>query len=176
MLDKVKGFFQLITPHELFMFATVFTLFVIVGVFFHYNTVQLRVQKESNCLRESKLTQRNGIYNITAKVQGRPAFDVVYDTMDNSTKIECACADGTAESVFTNIPYYDLKKSTPDNERVKYQEKLTCNCETSISAGASDNNVSYYGEPGITRYMYDQKNTGFFDTLLYGSQYEYVNK
>lgn len=164
------------TIHEIFMFATVFTLFVILGVFFHYNTVQLRVQKESNCLRESKLTQKNGVYHVTGKVLNRPAFEVVYDTIDKSTKIQCACADGEAQSVFSNIPYYDLKSSTPDNQRVKTQEKLSCNCETDITAGAADDNMSYYGEPGITRFMYNTTNTGFFDTLLYGPNYEYVNQ
>lgn len=169
----MNGFFQSITAHEVFMFLTVFILFLILGIFFYYNKIQLLVQEQSNCVRESKLTQQNGSYNITAKVMNRPAFEVVYDTVDKSTNVQCACADGTAESVFTNIPYYDMKSTTPDRERVQFKDKLLCNCETSISANASDKNVSYYGEPGITRFMYDQKNTGFFDNILYGPDYEY---
>lgn len=157
------------------MFIAVFILFVLLGMFFHYNTVQLRVQQESKCLQETQLAKSSGVYTAVAKVVNRPAFQVSYDTIDKSSKVECACADGEVENTFTNIPYYDLRSTTPDKERVQYKDKLVCSCESEISAAATDNNVSYYGEPGVTRFMYDQKNTGFFDTLLYGPDYEYVN-
>lgn len=170
------SFFQTVSTHEVLMFIAVFTLFVLLGMFFHYNTVQLRVQKESKCLQESQLAKTSGVYTAVAKVLNRPAFQVSYDTLDKSSKIECACADGEAESVFTNIPYYDLRSTTADKDRVQYKDKLICNCESNLTPSLDDDPISYYGEPGVTRFMYDQKNTGFFDTLLYGPDYEYVNK
>lgn len=171
----ISDFFKTVSLHEIIMFMAVFSLFVLLGFFYHFNIVQLRVQEESNCLKESKLTEQNGVYNVIGKVSNRPAFQVSYDMFDKSTKIECACAEGEVQNNFTNIPYYDLKSTTPDNKRVKKQEKLECNCETNISADATDNNVSYYGDTGITNFMYDQNNKIFFDNILHGANYEYVS-
>lgn len=172
----MREFFSTITVHEILIFLAVFVLLVIIGVFFYFNRIQLLLQEKSTCIRESKLTTENGVYTITGKVSNRPAFEILYDTVDKSSKIQCACADGTAESIFKNIPYYDLKTTTPDRERVKFQDSLMCNCETGLSANSSDDIVSYYGEPGITRFMYDQKNTSFFDTIMYGPDYEYIKQ
>lgn len=119
------------------------------------------------------MSEDKGTYSVTAKVQNRPAFDVIYNFGNKSTQMECSCPVGDVESVFTKIPYYDMRPNTPYKDRVKYRDQLTCNCETGISAAADDPRVTYYGEAGIRKFMDDRTNTGFFDNILYGSNYEY---
>ena len=163
-----------ITASEIALFISVFVLFIILVLFYKSSRIQAKIMKESRCYKELQMSQKeNGTYSVTAKVQNRPAFDVTYNFGNKSTKMECACPVGDVESVFTNIPYYDMRPNTPYKDRVKYRDQLSCKCESGISAAANDNNVTYYGEPGIRKFMDDTNNTGFFDNILYGSNYEY---
>lgn len=176
-VEQVVGFLERnnITTHEIVLFVVLCLLFLLVGLFFNYSIIQKRVQKESMCFKERELADATGMYTANARVMNRPAFDITYDALDKSSKITCACADGDVQTTFKAIPYYDLNRSTPSNKRLRYMEKLVCNCESDISAAASDQNVSYVGEQGIVKFMYDQKNTGFFDTIIYGANQEYVS-
>lgn len=168
-----KDFIGTVTVHEVLLFIAVVVLFVILGMFYHFNIVQLRVQSESRCLKETTLSEKSGVYNVVAKVYNRPAFEVSYDALAKTTKVACACQSGDVESTFTNIPFYDLSSTTSESNRVKIKDRLVCNCETNVSAAADDTKVSYYGEPGIAKFMKNRTETGFFDTMLYGSNYEY---
>lgn len=170
-----REFIRTINFHELFMFIAVFALFIILGIFYHYNIIQLHVQRESICMKETARSKSTGVYNVEAKVNNSPAFDIAYDTMEKSFNINCACPEGDVVNTFTNIPYYDLNSSTPAGQRLKFKDKQLCNCETNISANANDTNVTYTGEPGLVGFMYDQTNTGFFNDILYGTNAEYLN-
>lgn len=175
--DTVSNFFGSVTTHEVLLFVAIMVLFVILGLFYHFSIVQLRVQGESRCLREANLSGKSGVYNVIAKVYNRPAFEVSYDALAKTTKIGCACQTGDVESTFTNIPYYDLSSTTAEADRVKTKDKLVCSCETNISADTKNDSskVSYYGEPGIAKFMKNSTETGFFDTIMYGANYEYVS-
>ena len=162
-----------ITVQEVVLFIGVFVLLVILILFYKSTRIQAKIMKESRCYKEAQMPQQMGTYTVTAKVQNRPAFDVTYDFGKKTSSIECSCPAGDVESVFTNIPYYDMRPSVPYKDRVKYRDKLLCSCESGISADAKDPIVAYDGEPGIRKFMDDRNNTGFFDNILYGSSYEY---
>jgi preprotein translocase subunit YajC len=169
----LQNLFSEITALEVALFTAFFILLVILIFFFQSSRIQSKIMKESSCYKESQLSTERGIFNTTAKIKNRPAFGVSYNFDDKTSKITCACPAGDVQNEFTNIPYYDLRENTPYKKRKKTQDTLTCSCESNISAAASDPKVSYYGEPGINKFMYNNNNTGFFDNIIYGSNYEF---
>ena len=162
-----------ITALEVALFTAFFILLVILVFFFQSSRIQSKIMKESSCYKESQMSMDRGIFNVTAKVKNRPAFGVTYNFDDKTSKISCACRPGDVQNEFENIPYYDLRENTSYDKRTKTQDKLTCGCESNISVTANDPKVSYYGEPGIIKFMYNKNNTGFFDNVIYGSNYEF---
>jgi hypothetical protein len=172
-MPPLQNLWYEITASEIALFTAFFILLVILIFFFKSSRIQTKIMKESSCYKETQLSTDRGIFNVTAKIKNRPAFDVTYNFDDKISKISCACRPGDVQNEFTNIPYYDLRENTPYKRRTKTQDKLTCNCETNISAAATDPKVSYYGEPGLAKFMYNKNNTGFFDNVIYGSNYEF---
>jgi hypothetical protein len=157
-----------ITFREVALFVVTGVLLFVLYKFFTASRAYAKMKKTSRCYKETQLSKEHQIYSVTARVKGRPAFDVTYNTEDNSTNISCACPQGDVESVFQNIPYYDLRPVTGYDNRVQVRDALTCNCESGISADATDPKVTYTGEPGVKIFMHDTSKRDFFDRLVYG--------
>lgn len=157
-----------ITVQEVVLFIASAVLIYILLRFYMSGRAYSDMRKTSRCYNETQLSKEHNIYNVRASVLGRPAFDVTYNTEDNSTSINCACPEGRIDSTFTNIPYYDMRPNTPYDNRVQMRDKLTCQCETGISADAKDLKVNYTGEPGIKIFMHNPQKRDFFDNIVYG--------
>lgn len=156
---------------EVALFVAMFILFIILYNFYKSSRAQARVWKDSRCYRETQMSKEHNIYAISAKVRDRPAFDVAYNTNKNTTEITCACPIGNVQSVMRNIPYYDLRPNTPYKDRVRYRDRLTCDCETDVSVKdvMNSSKMTYQGDPGVRMFMEDPNSKrDFMDRLVYG--------
>ena len=167
------GYFQSlwseVTAIEMLLFLAMAILLMILVIFYRSSRAYSKMRNTSRCYNEGQVSSPRDIYTINATVQGRPAFDVTYNTMNSSTDFSCACPKGNIQNNFTNIPYYDLSSSTAYDNRVKVKDRLTCQCESDISAAANDPNVRYKGQSQIAIFMHNPEKRDFFDNMVYGA-------
>ena len=157
--------------HEFGMFVAVITTLFIIASLFHYNSVQVRVKKESRCLREKNSIKSNGIYVATAaNKHNDPLYKVGYNMAAKSYSVECACKEGNVANTFPNINVYNLSTQT-----VQQIDQKLCSCEKQYLAPTDS--VYFSGYPGVVRFMnsaaskngakaLQTSDVSFFDTAL----------
>lgn len=159
--------------YEFLMYVLIILLLLMVILFFKYSRILRKVSTKTACYRDYAASLEPAVYQVSAKYMNVPVFDITYDTRKRKQEINCTCPPGDKKGTFKSIPYYDMAKSTPKELRVRYANDLVCECEKTLDATANDTRMIFTGEPGIVGFMYDQKNTGFFDNIFLGSNPEY---
>lgn len=150
------------TISEIILNILFILLILIITAIIYWDTINSKVSKNSRCKRQLDLYENNnGNYVIKATDKtNQPLYNIIYDTKQKNTAIECACNAGTNINNFTNISVKNIR----NNKDVKYDK--TCSCDKYYNIGIENDNINYIGEPGIVRYM----KTGysdFFDILSY---------
>jgi len=158
---------------EIVFFILIAVLVVLVVIFYLHSRIQKRIINSSACYTEMRTSQQPAIYQVTARYMKTPIFNVIYDTKEKTQKMKCVCPSGDKKTTIKRIPYYDMNVTADGQQRVKYVDKLMCDCEQTMDVSADDPKFSYYGEKGISNFMYDQENTGFFDNIFIGYNSEY---
>ena len=158
---------------EFAFYALIAGLLVIMVLFYRHSKIQNDILSNSACYIDRVTSKEPAIYQVTGKYMKTPVFNVTYDTEKKTQKMSCACPSGDKKSTFTKIPYYDMNTTADGQYRIKYAERLSCECEQTMNVSADDPKMTYMGEKGIANFMYDQKNTGFFDNIFIGSNAEY---
>lgn len=167
-INWIKGYIW-----EGIFFILIATVVVLVIMFYYHSRINKHIINSSACYTEMRTSQEPAIYQVTARYMKTPIFNVTYDTQEKTQKMRCACPSGDKKTTVHKIPYYDMNVTADGQQRVKYVDKLMCDCEQTMDIAADDPKISYYGEKGISNFMYDQQNTGFFDNIFIGYNSEY---
>lgn len=145
------------------------TLFIIIVIviftILYWDNINTKVNKVSRCKRQMEIynNKDKGEYIIHATDKSKEKlFDIIYDTKQFNTNVECKCEPGKYINNFNNIPVKDMKK----NKDVKINK--VCSCDKYYNTGMINENVIYDGEPGIIRYM-TTDNGDFFDQLVFSA-------
>ena len=174
MLNNIDGikiqFFKIfdilkekISFSELLLNTLFIILLFIITSIIYWDTINSKVAQNSRCKKQLELSSSNkNTYNILATDKNnKPLFNISYDTSQNNTNVECACNVGTFMNNFTKIPVRNLKNNT--NSLID----KSCTCDKYYDIGYNNEKVIYQGDPGIIRYMNNNNNTDFFDSITY---------
>ena len=143
--------YQVLAPvsmSEIVLFVLVLASIYIISALWFYNTVQLKIQNESQCYLAKQSVSNTGAYVATAKNEnGNSLYTVTYNMPAKSFSVDCACSPGTVTNTFPNIDVYNLQ--TQQTMRIPNQ---ICPCDKQYYVPGYDK-IYYSGYPGITRFM-----------------------
>lgn len=148
---------------EFFLNTLFIILFFVITIIVYWDTINSQVAKTSRCKRQLDMASKvSGIYTVKASDKNnKPLYNISYDLVQYNTNVECACDAGTLMNSFDNIPVRNMRNNTDTFISKK------CNCDKYYEVGYNNEKVNFDGDPGIVRYIINQKNTDFFDNLTY---------
>jgi hypothetical protein len=177
-LDTIWKVLEPVNMSEIVLFVLVLTAIYIISALWFYNTVQLRINNESQCYLAKQSVSNTGSYIATATNEnGNKLYKVVYNMPAKSFKVECACTPGNVTNTYPNIDVYNLQ--TQQTMRIANQ---ICPCDKQYYVPGYDK-IYYSGYPGITRFMntastiqndedvQTQADTSFFQAALNPTKY-----
>lgn len=139
-------------------------IIIIISTILYWDNINTKVSALSRCKRQMEVYNNSNnqyVVHATDKEYNK-LFDVIYDTNQYNTNVECKCEPGKYINNFENILVKDMKK----NKDVKVNK--SCSCDKYYNIGMDSENIIYEGDPGIIRYM-TTKNSDFFDDLVFAA-------
>lgn len=163
------------TARELFLYVVLLLVTYLFGALMYYNSIQMRVRKESVCYRDKSSSKSNDSFYATATNQNKdPLYKVGYNFGTKTYSVECACPEGKVANTFPNIDVFNLSTQT-----VQTIDSKMCSCDKQLYNPTTDT-VYFTGYPGLVRFMntaslyssgeekQKKSDTTFFDTALNG--------
>lgn len=141
---------------ELFLFAVIVTIIVVITRLFFFDSVQRRIRTESRCISERNAYNKSGVAMVHAVNHNNfPMYDISYDVANRQYSVDCACPEGDVLNSFNNIRIYDFSARKEDT----LKEKL-CKCKSNL---VEPGKPTYYnGDVGLVRFM-REGDLKFFD-------------
>lgn len=151
------------TGWELFLNVLFIIIVCIFSLIIYWDSINRKVAQTSRCKRQLDIYNKHkGQYVIKVTDRAKkPLYNVSYDMNQKNVNVECACNTGDYVNYFNNIPVKDMKLNKDETIN------KVCSCDQYYNIGVSNDNVLYDGEPGLLRYMTANRNSDFFDNLMF---------